>query len=78
MDVKEQYSIMFTNYPDIINIEQMRNMLGGISLTLAYRLIKENKIKAMKIGRQYKIPKANIILRYHANIRKALQYAVKC
>ena len=39
----------------------MRNMLGGISLTLAYRLIKENKIKAMKIGRQYKIPKANII-----------------
>ena len=39
----------------------MRNMLDGISLTLAYRLIKENKIKAMKIGRQYKIPKANII-----------------
>ncbi len=61
MDVKEEYSIMFTSYPDIINIEQMRNMLGGISLTLAYRLIKENKIKAMKIGRQYKIPKANII-----------------
>lgn len=146
MDVKEQYSIMFTNYPDIINIEQMQNMLGGISLTLAYSLIKENKIKAMKIGRQYKITKANIkfcdfminwldiikprvvkttyagyerivkgkvynyfkkldvslkdlkpyhiqdfytelynlglkgntILRYHANIRKALQYAVKC
>lgn len=52
---------MFTNYPDIINIEQMRKMLGRISLTLAYRLIKENKIKAIKIGRQYKIPKANII-----------------
>ncbi|MCI8412019.1 MAG: helix-turn-helix domain-containing protein [Clostridia bacterium] len=33
----------------------------GISLTLAYRLIKENKIKEMKIGIQYKIPKANII-----------------
>lgn len=31
MDVKEQYSIMFTNYPDIINIEQMRKMLGGIN-----------------------------------------------
>lgn len=60
MDVKEQYSIMFTNYPDIINIEQMRKMLGGISLTLAYRLIKENKIKTIKIGRQYKIPKVNI------------------
>lgn len=55
MDIKEQYSIMFTNYSDIINIEQMWNMLGGFSLTLAYRLIKENKIKTMKIGRQYKI-----------------------
>ena len=61
MNIKEQYSVMFTNYPDIINIEQMRDMLGGISLTLAYRLIKKNQIKAMKIGRQYKIPKANII-----------------
>ena len=61
MHVKQQYPIMFTYSPDIINIEQMRKMLGGISLTLAYRLIKENKIKAIKIGRQYKIPKANII-----------------
>jgi len=61
MNIKEQYSVMFTNYPDIINIEQMRNMLGGISLTLAYRLIKDNQIKVIKIGRQYKIPKANII-----------------
>lgn len=61
MNENEQYLNMFTNYPDIINIEQMRTMLGGISLTLAYRLIKENKIKAIKIGRQYKIPKTNII-----------------
>ena len=53
MDVKEQYSIMFTNYPDIINIEQMRKMLGGISLTLAYKLIKENKIE--RIAKYYKI-----------------------
>lgn len=69
MDVKEQYSIMFTNYPDIINIEQMRNMLGGISLTLAYRIIKENKIKAMKIRRQYKIPKANIFIHNKSKLK---------
>lgn len=61
MDIKEQYLKMFANYPDIIDIEEMRNMLAGISRTLAYGLIKENEIKAMKIGRQYKIPKANII-----------------
>ena len=64
MDVKEQYSIMFTNYPDIINIEQMRKMLGGISLTLAYRLIKENKInvdskKKLKSSQNVKIEVKN-------------------
>ena len=61
MDVKEQYSIMFTNYPDIINIEQMRKMLGGISNTLAYRMLREKKIKSKKVGREYKIPKVNVI-----------------
>ena len=59
--VKENYSIMFTNYPDIVNIEQMRNMLGGIGVTLAYRLLKQGKINFIKIGREYKIPKTFII-----------------
>lgn len=59
--VKENYSIMFTNYPDIVNIEQMRNMLGGIGVTLAYRLLKQGKINFIKIGREYKIPKTCII-----------------
>ena len=55
------YSIMFTDYPDIVNIKQMRNMLGGIGVTLAYKLLKEGKIKYVKIGREYKIPKTFII-----------------
>lgn len=55
------YSIMFTDYPDIVNIKQMRNMLGGIGVTLAYKLLKEGKIKYIKIGREYKIPKTFII-----------------
>ena len=52
---------MFTTYPDVVNIEQMRAMLGGIGVTLAYRLLKKNEIKSIKIGREYKIPKTNII-----------------
>lgn len=60
-NVKENYSIMFTNYPDIVNIEQMKKMLGDIGVTLAYKLLKQGKIKSMKIGREYKIPKFCII-----------------
>ena len=60
-DMKETYTLMFTDYPDIVNIVQMRKMLGGISNTLAYRMLREKKIKSKKVGREYKIPKVNVI-----------------
>lgn len=60
-NLKENYSMLFTSYPDIVNIEQMRKMLGGIGVTLAYKLLKSRTIKSLKIGREYKIPKASII-----------------
>lgn len=60
-NLKENYSIMFTTYPDIVDITQMRKMLGGIGVTLAYKLLKQGKIKSLKIGREYRIPKSCII-----------------
>ena len=60
-NIKETYKLMFTDYPDIVNLVQMRKMLGGISNTLAYRILKENIIKSRKVGREYKIPKVNVI-----------------
>lgn len=59
-NIKENYQIMFTSYPDLVNICQLKEMLG-IGITLAYRLVRDNTIKALKIGREYKIPKANVI-----------------
>jgi hypothetical protein len=60
-DMKETYTLMFTDYPDIVNLTQMRKMLGGISNSLAYRMLREKKIKSKKVGREYKIPKVNVI-----------------
>ena len=60
-NIRENYSLMFTTYPDIVDITQMRKMLGGIGVTLAYKLLKRRKIKSLKIGREYKIPKSCII-----------------
>ena len=54
VDMRETYTLMFTDYPDIVNLDQMRKMLGGISNTL-------EKIKSKKVGREYKIPKVNVI-----------------
>lgn len=34
----------------------------NIGQVLAYKLVKKGEIKARKIGREYKIPKVNVII----------------
>jgi len=41
-------------------VEEMCEMLGGISTKTGYRILKDNRIKHFKIGRAYKIPKLHI------------------
>ena len=36
--IKENYEMMFTSYPDLVDITQLKEMLG-IGITLAYRLV---------------------------------------
>lgn len=52
---------MFKQYPDVVSVKQMREMLGGICRNNAYKLLSERAIKSKKIGRVYFIPKTNII-----------------
>lgn len=59
---QEAYDLFFHNYPDVVNIAEMCEMLGGISNKSAYKLLHENKISHFRIGRTYKIPKINILL----------------
>lgn len=59
---QKYYKSMFKDYPDIVNIKELQIMLGGISKKLAYQLLRNNIIKSIKIGRQYKIAKADVIL----------------
>lgn len=52
---------MFKDYPDVVTVEQMSEMLD-ISTKTAYKLLNENCIKHFKIGRIFKIPKYNILI----------------
>ena len=52
---------LYSNYPDVVNIEQMCEMLGNISKKSGYKLLKEKKIKSMIIAKRYKIPKIYIL-----------------
>lgn len=58
--IKENYDLMFTAYPDIVNIFQLKEMLN-IGINLAYRLVRDKTIPSLKVGREYKIPKRNVI-----------------
>ena len=59
-ELKELYKMMFPNYPDIVTVKQLREMLG-ISRQLAYKLINCGEIQAVKIGTSLKIPKISVI-----------------
>lgn len=52
---------MFRNYPDAFGVDILCQMLGGISKKLAYRLLAENEIAAIRVGRSYVISKAAVI-----------------
>ena len=54
------YKTILKNYPDVMNIEQMCEVLG-ISTKTGYRLLKEGQIGSLKVGRSYRIPKVKIL-----------------
>jgi excisionase family DNA binding protein len=59
-ELKELYEMMFPNYPDIVTVAELQQMLG-ISRHLAYDLISDGYITGVKIGNSYKIPKISVI-----------------
>lgn len=59
---RDAYRLMLKDYPDVMDIVQMCEVLG-VSTKTGYKLLKDGKIEYLKIGRAYRIPKAHI-LRY--------------
>lgn len=51
---------IFKDYPDVVSVEQLCAMLK-IGKNTAYGLLRSGKIKAVRIGRQYRIPKKWVI-----------------
>lgn len=58
--MNEMYNVILSDYPDVMNIEDMSKALS-ISTKTGYKLIREGKITAMKVGRTYRIPKIHLL-----------------
>lgn len=61
LSMSDVQKTMFTDYPDIVNVKQLREMLGGIGQRAAYRLVTSRTIPSVKSGKGYKIPKVYVI-----------------
>lgn len=59
-ELKLLYSMMYPDYPDIVGVTELQEMLD-VSRAVAYRLLREGDIKGKIVAGAYKIPKFNVI-----------------
>ena len=55
------YETYFKEFPDLLSIEKVCELFGGIGKRSVYQLIKSKKIKHSKIGREYRISKIHVL-----------------
>lgn len=48
------------DYPDVLSVDELQNFLR-IGRSATYKLLKESKIKTLKVGNRYIIPKQSVI-----------------
>ena len=58
---KNFYGNFFKDYPDVVKVKELKEMLPRMGKNKIYDLLKDKKIYSKKIGRDYYIPKVSII-----------------
>jgi excisionase family DNA binding protein len=74
---KKYYINLFESYPDVVDLEQFREMLGGIADSTARKLIHENRVKHYNIRNTYLIPKdwvvEYVLSKHYASYKRKLK-----
>ena len=60
ISITEAYEIMFKDYPDVVNIKELSEMLG-ICSKKAYELVRSGTIPVLPCSKCYKIAKLDVI-----------------
>ncbi|WP_367116195.1 helix-turn-helix domain-containing protein [uncultured Oscillibacter sp.] len=55
------YKKLFVNYPDVLSVEEATTLLGFKSQTAIIRRIHQHRIRCLKVGRSFMIPKEYLI-----------------
>jgi excisionase family DNA binding protein len=60
ISTQEIYHSVFKEYPDILDVKQVSDALG-VSTKVVYRLLNNGTIVSLKVGREFRIPKVNVM-----------------
>lgn len=55
------YQTLFKNYPDVIKVKTLKEMLPKTGKNKIYKLLQDKEIFSKRIGRDYYIPKVCVI-----------------
>lgn len=53
---EDMYQIMFREFPDVMTLNEVCKILG-VSTKTGYKLIADGQLRALKVGRSYRVPK---------------------
>ena len=60
INTQEIYRVVFKEYPDILDVKQVSALLG-VSTKTVYRLLRNGSLDSLKVGREFRIPKVNVM-----------------
>ena len=57
---QDVYKLMFYGYPEILDVKQVSKALG-VSAKTVYKLIQAGSLSAMRVGREFRVPKVAVM-----------------
>jgi len=57
---REIYRVVFKDYPDVLTVKQVSQLLG-VSTKTVYRILRNGALSSLKIGREFRVPKVNVM-----------------
>ena len=60
VSTQEVYRATFKDYPDVLDVKQVSQLLA-VSTKTVYRLLRSGTLDSLKVGREFRIPKVNVM-----------------
>lgn len=60
LDLQYAYNLFFKEYPDVLDVKQLSEILGVCEKTII-GLLNKQSIRSLKVGRAYRIPKLYLL-----------------